>query len=269
MDRIQIIGILLVRNEDLFFEQVVINILGFCDRVIIADHRSRDNTGEIGRMYAQRYPHVAYHRINSASMSHEMIKGYAGKNIWVFGVDGDELYDPEGLRPMRKKLLSGVFQNQWMILGNVLNVVNLDRAKMTADGYLAPPCRSMTKLYNFSAIKYWNGLCEERLHGGSIQFKKGFGKSLRYELFHTLSWEKSYFRCLHLCFLPRSSREVRVGKELYLRRNIAEKTSQNLYEKGRYLLGRLIGKREDSQLKREKYMRGNLSTHGVQSFFRR
>lgn len=269
MDQIKIVGILLVRNEDLFFEQVVKNILDFCDRVIIADHRSRDGTREIAQFLVQSHQHVEYHRIGSSSASHDLIKGYAGRNIWLFGVDGDELYDPDGLCRMRRKLLSRAFQDQWMILGNVLNVVDLDRAEMTADGYLAPPCRSMTKLYNFSAIQSWNGLCDERLHGGRIEFKKGFDRSLRCELFQTLSWKESYFRCLHLCFLPRSSKENWGGKGLFLRRNIAEKKSQNLYEKGRYFFSRLLGKREDSQLKREKYMRGNLSTHGVQSFFRR
>ncbi|MEI9897647.1 MAG: hypothetical protein WDN28_28255 [Chthoniobacter sp.] len=36
----QIVGITLVRNEDVFVERAVRNAIDFCDRLIIADHYS-------------------------------------------------------------------------------------------------------------------------------------------------------------------------------------------------------------------------------------
>ena len=68
-----------------------------------------------------------------------------------------------GLAEMRKRLFSGEYDAHWMILGNVLNCDLLELASMSAKGYLAPPCRSITKLYNFRLIRSWNGDTPERL----------------------------------------------------------------------------------------------------------
>ena len=38
----QIVAIMLVRNEDKFLRRAALNILGFCDRIFIADHQSQD-----------------------------------------------------------------------------------------------------------------------------------------------------------------------------------------------------------------------------------
>ena len=44
MPPVQIIGSVQVRNEDIYVGQAVVNILGFCDKVIITDHQSTDHT---------------------------------------------------------------------------------------------------------------------------------------------------------------------------------------------------------------------------------
>lgn len=41
-----IIGIVLVKNEDLFIDGVLTNILDFCDEIIVADNLSKDGTQE-------------------------------------------------------------------------------------------------------------------------------------------------------------------------------------------------------------------------------
>ena len=47
--------------------------------------------------------------------SHALVEGYAGTDTWVFGVDGDELYDPAGLTAFRAQLLDGAHR-EWFSL---------------------------------------------------------------------------------------------------------------------------------------------------------
>jgi glycosyltransferase involved in cell wall biosynthesis len=262
----RIIGIVLVQNEDLYIERVLSNIGDFCDEIIIADHRSKDRTSEISQNFFCQGCEINYQRIGDPSESHDLISGYAGRPVWIFAVDGDEIYDPHGLRRLRKKIEDGVFDNQWMILGNVLNCKMIDRVHGVASGYLAPPCRSMTKLYNFNAISAWNGPCPERLHGGSIEFKDGYDKSLRLDLYKTLSWDESDFRCLHLCFMRRSSLENESADQLQVRRNISDKDSQSLLRKLQEVCFKMIGISRESEWKKEKYMRGALETKSIADF---
>src|SRR5207302_4606979 len=86
-----------------------------------------------------------------------------------------------------------------------------------AEGHLAPPCRSMTKLYNFKAITDWPG-CTQRLHGGEPQFRKGYDSLQRRNLHCEYGWEESFFRCLHLCFLRRST----IDSNTLVRPNVTE-----------------------------------------------
>lgn len=263
----KIIGIVLVRNEDLYIEQVLFNICEFCDEIIVADNISKDKTAEIAGSFHHKDCIVHYHLIKNPSESHELISCYAGKPVWIFAVDGDEIYDPEGLRKLRTKLLGGQFDRSWMIFGNVLNCVGLDLDENLARGYLSPPCRSMTKLYNFNAISAWNGPCPERLHGGTIQFRDDFNKSMRLELHKQNTWENSEFRCLHLCFIKRSSLEKASNREhLRVRKNISDKRSEGVLQK---LVNRcisLIGVDHQSDWKKEKYMRGALVEKKVEPF---
>lgn len=258
----EIVGILLVRNEDLYIERAVRNVVDFCDRILIADHYSTDATWKIVQRLSREYDKIEGRRIWRTAVSHELIQPYAGTRTWVFGVDGDELYDPGGLARFREELLGGRFDRWWMIYGNVLNCTAIDLARREATGYLAPPSRSMTKLYNFSAITRWDGPCPERLHGGTPVFREGFDISLHYNLHEEVPWEKSNFRCLHVCFLPRSSADGGIGG----RPNPPELRSMSY-------LGRLglpfSGPRprdSSASWKREKYMQGELVTVNVASF---
>ena len=135
-----------------------------------------------------------------------LLEPYYGTNTWIFGVDGDEIYDPHGLCIMRERIMNGDFEGDWCIFGNVLNVVSISLERKTARGYLAPPSRSMTKLYNFQMIEDWRD-CPERFLGGEIKFKDGYHAGLRRQLHAEVSWEQSYFRCLHMAFMKRSTRQ--------------------------------------------------------------
>jgi glycosyltransferase involved in cell wall biosynthesis len=205
---VRIVGISLVRDEDRFVERAVRNVFGFCDELILVDHRSKDRTPEILERLAAESPiPAALHRVDDPAASHDLIKGLAGEDVWVFGVDGDELYDPRGLERLRERLLAGEAAEDWLLRANMLHCVELDEERGVATGYLSPPAPSVSKLFNFARIEAWAGDNPERLHDPSgLVFKPGAGPRKR-ELNREYAWGDSPFRALHVCFLRRSSRQ--------------------------------------------------------------
>lgn len=261
----RVVGIMLLRNEDLFVEQALRNILSFCDEVLITDHRSQDRTPQILARLQQEFPErITLHPIAHPRESHELIRPYAGTDTWIFGVDGDEIYDPAGLARFRAQLEHGDYADQWALFGNVLNVKSWDTSLRTAQGHLAPPCRSMTKLYNFRLITDWRGRgCIERLHGGTVYFKPGFHEMLRVNLHEQQPWDAAAFRCLHLCFLRRSSRDAAGAPP---RKNIMD---VNAWTPGKIAtkLRALLTGRPAPDWKEQRYARGPLVSESFEPFF--
>ena len=264
MARRQIIGVVLVRNEDLRIRQAVENVAAFCDRIILADHGSTDGTPEILRQLAAAHPHVTYHRIASPRESHDLIAGFADTDTWIFGVDGDELYDPAGLARMRQRLFAGEFDDWWMVFGNVLNCDAIDSARKTAAGFLAPPCRSITKLYNFRLIRSWTGDTPERLHGGRIVFHPGHDASARRYLHEEIPWADSPLRCLHTCFVARSSADAATP---LVRENIMDVHAGGILRKMQRGWKMLRGVPLESDWKKSRYHRGERVTIDARAFF--
>src|ERR671925_521346 len=164
----RIVGISLVRDEDRFVERAIRNVFGFW---------------------------------------HDLIKGHAGEAVWVFGVDGDELYDPVGLARFREQLLAGEAAEDWLVRANMLHCVELDEEHGRPTGNLSPPAPSVSKLFNFARIEAWDGDNPERLHDPSgLVFKPGAEPRKR-ELNREYGWDDSSFRALHVCFLRRSSQQ--------------------------------------------------------------
>jgi hypothetical protein len=260
----QIVASILVKNEDLFVEEAVRNITGFCDRIIISDHHSTDGTWKILQRLAEEFPSIDLARIGHPRDSHTLIQPLANSKTWIFGVDGDEIYDPAGLLRLRSELLAGRYDDWWVLFGNVLNCVALDRVAGTASGYLAPPSRSMTKLYNFDAITAWDGPCTLRLAAGTIRFKPPFDAARRADLHKQLAWEDSHYRCLHTCFLRRSSLD---DEQPATRPNVSENSRGGITTFLRKAANRLTGQSNASDWKREKYARGELVTMDATNFF--
>ena len=257
----RVVGIVLVRNEDVFVEQAIRNVADFCERIHAVDHVSTDRTWEILRALAAEYDHLEVRRVRHAGESHRVVEAYAGSETWVFGVDGDELYDPARLADFREDLLGGAYAGVFKVASNVLNCVELDQGRAT--GYLSPPSRSITKLYNFAALDSWRGDGAERLHGGTPAFRPGYDERSVDNIGECLSWDETPLRCLHMCFLPRSSKDA--GATM---RPILEETS--LHDRSpRGALKRMLLRRrrpEVSEWKREKYMRGELVTVDASPF---
>lgn len=261
----RIIGILLVRNEDLLVERAVRNAARFCDEWILCDHRSTDQTASILERLAGDLPCARLHRITGPRESHELIKPFCGTNTWIFGVDGDEIYDPAGLERMRARMMLGEFVGSWMILGNVLHVTSLSSNGAEAKGHLTPPCRSMTKLYNFAAIESWDGYCPERLHGGHPVFREGFSGKERRNLYEETEWAAADFRCLHLCFSRRSSQDAAETA----RRNIMETYGSSRWHKWMAPLRRAMGTARPDTWKEQRYRRGPEVSVDARPFFAR
>jgi hypothetical protein len=205
--RTLIVGSVLVHDEDVFVEQAVRNAVVFCDRIHAVDHMSSDGTWDILRGLAAEYDHLEVRRARHARVSHEVLEPYVGTDTWILRIDGDELYDPNGLARLRESLLEGAHRDVFRVLGNVLHAVDLDREQVTASGYLSPPSRPISALYNLGALESW-ARSPQRLHAGEPVFRSGFGWNLTESLYRHFAWQDSPLRCLHVCFLRRSGNET-------------------------------------------------------------
>ena len=85
----RVVGSVLVRNEDGYLERAIRNVAGFCDRIHVLDHQSRDRTPEILGRLAEELDHLEVERSASAEVSHRQLQPYVGTDTWVLGVDGD------------------------------------------------------------------------------------------------------------------------------------------------------------------------------------
>lgn len=246
----RILGVVLVRNEDRFLEQALKNASAFCDQFLLFDHRSEDGSAGILREFAARHGDARWTTIRHPSESHKALSSYAGQDLWVFGVDGDEIYDPAGLVSLRERICAGEFQHEWMLMGHCLHTEELDFARSLARGFLAPPSRSITKLYNFRALESWGGKSQERLHGGTPVFRPGYHADRKRLLFGECSWDESPLRCLHVCFCNRST-----ASDAATRKNIDEIYNRRLPAWMQRVMSRLpvLGR---SVWKKERYRRG-------------
>ena len=268
-----VIGIVLVRNEDVFLEQAIRNVAGFCDRILAFDHVSSDRTPSILTCLAAEFDHLTVTRTHDARESHRAVESLAGSDAWALGVDGDELYDPAGLARLRPLLEEGAFADAFHVKGHVLNCTKLHPSRITAAGHMAPPSRPVTKLFNLDAVEGWSG-CPERLHAGDPVFRAGFDwSSLRYVSAET-DWSTDPLRMLHVCFLRRSSQDD--AAEGAARRNLSE--SGMFYRGPRGVLHRLRHRRridprireyqaKGSTWKDEWYARGPVVSVDARPFF--
>jgi glycosyltransferase involved in cell wall biosynthesis len=267
----KIIGIILVKNEDIFIMHSIKNIIRFCDKIIILDNYSTDKTHEIIKNIKNKFPNkIDYSRIKKISQSHKYIESYANKKNWIFRVDGDEIFDEKRLLILKKDIKKNKYNNFWRLGGVSLNCTELDNK--FAKGFLSPPSKTTGVLFNFNAIKSWTNCRVERLHYGDIIFKNGFNHN-KIKFLGT-NWENSKLRNLHFFFFKRSSRE----KENIVARNAPFEIGKNRYLKSQiryfaYLMISLIkgnmklkslfyllkkNERLESLRKIEQYCKGNL-----------
>lgn len=192
----QIIGVVLIRNEDLHIRWVLQNILEFCDEIMVLDNYSTDATYEVVKQFARENPKIQLRRWRNANTSQKALRKFYSTNSWVFAVDGDEIFDPTELAKLRLRIDSGELNDFYSISCCYFNCMAVDKTKQTASGYI--DINQGMKLYNFSLVKGWENEKRQRCHGVPI-FNYPFGRK-NYQL-----QTGSQFDCLHLCFCQRSS----------------------------------------------------------------
>lgn len=269
----QILGVWLLRDEEYFTAWSLMNAVEFCDRVLVMDNRSRDRTREIVEAVAARYGHIEIRDVEDAYDTHKYLEAFAGTRTWVFGVDGDEVYDPAGLVRLRTRLLAGAFDAHWHVVGHTLHALGLRFDRARAFGHAQPATPGITKLYNFGAVESWRPGRHERLHGlRSVVFRPGYGRDSVLHTWRREHWDGADFRCLHLCFMPRSPLDEPTGGgdiEPTGRVNPAERMKARalLHRARRAVLRRLDPRRDAKRnYKNRQYARGPVATFDIAGF---
>ena len=261
----QIIGIFLVKNEEYFISWSLMNVAHFCDRIIVLDNLSTDRTKEIVKNIANIHNHIELIDVKDANNTQQYLKQFFGSATWVLGVDGDEIHDPIGLARLRSRIHSGEFDQYWSVSSQYLHVTNFDFTEAIVRGYTSPPAKAGLKLYNFNAIDNWHSKWSrrERLHGKGLRFREGYSKQRSYRFPLETYWNLADFRCLHLCFLSRSSIELTEASSnrLSKRKNPAESK----------ILRRFTRKIEQlnpnsSDYRRKRYARGKVAAFDLSGF---
>ena len=209
---IKIIGICVIKNEDIYIERVLKNIVSFCDEIRVVDNCSTDSTVSIVKDFLKMHSNVSLEHLSDISLSHSIVQKYVGTDTWVFLVDGDEIYDPHGLSRLKPSILNGKYKNCWMVRGYFYHLIDLDMNSKKAVGYLAPPSKDPNKLYNLSLLKSWAvdrevpiGHCVTHVFKNSRYSSSK--KPKKKKLYHNYSWDDCPLRCVHTRMLKRSSQE--------------------------------------------------------------
>ena len=69
-----IVGVVLVRNEDVFLEQAIRNVAEFCDRIVAYNHLSNDRTPNVLARLAGELDHLTVTRTPDARDSHRAVE---------------------------------------------------------------------------------------------------------------------------------------------------------------------------------------------------
>lgn len=261
----KIVAICQIHNEDIYIKQVLRNIIDFCDFILVANHKSTDNTEKIVKELAEVNPKIKYQEINHPRVAHEMIRAYAGTPTWIFPVDGDEIYDPKCLPPLRESILKGDYDRYRQIYGNSFHCTEIDNNGLIAMGYLSPPSRTVTKLYNFGALVDWKGPVTEKCLGGEIIFQPGYKETDNYSFYDKHSWDDSPFRLLHCCFVKRSSKQA---ESQIARPQVGEVDFGGPITRLKRFMKKFVGEHQSSPYKFEKYQKGDLVRRDVSLFFK-
>ncbi len=261
----QILGVMLVKNEEFFISWSLMNIVDFCDHIIVLDNCSTDRTYQIAECISTLQKNVEVIVVRNANDTQKFLVDYFGTQTWVFGVDGDEIHDPVALGKLKTRLQKSEFDQYWAISSIYCHVTNIDFGRSIARGYSSPEAKAGLKLYNFNAIDNWisNWRKRERLHGPGKRFRPGYSEEHIYDFSIHESWQTTDFRCLHLCFFPRTLKEAKniYSHTTYKRKNPAE---SRILRKLTRNIERLNPRRLDYRQKR--YARGSIDSFDIKNF---
>ena len=264
----KILGIYLAKNEEFFTAWSLMNVVDFCDSILVLDNRSTDRTQQIARNIANKRGSIEIVEVSNANDTQKFLKPYFGTDTWVFGVDGDEIHDPTALLHLKSRIEAGDFKKYWALSSRYCHVTQFNIGKSICWGYTQPESKANVKLYNFNAIDNWISRWRkrERLHGPGRKFRPGFSEKSIYSFSTVGTWDDSQFRCLHLCFYPRSPIEYETQQQLsesFNRNNPAESRPLRRFTRS---IAQLKSKRDDYKTKR--YALGPLRQFNISAFGR-
>ena len=148
----KIIALMMTYNEEFHIEQSIKNIWDFCDEIIAIDTFSQDNTRDILRQFECNKFRVIECPIEN---THDIVDQYSGSDVWLFGCNGDELYDKHGLMKLRHKFVADKYNEFFRVYGVYLHVIEHDPETNLCKGYFGPPSHNPFKLYNMTHVKSW------------------------------------------------------------------------------------------------------------------
>lgn len=245
----KIIGVTILKDEDIWIGKAIENLLEFCDDFIILDNGSTDNTKEIIKKIGLDVIHES-----NLQKTHDYILDYVGKNYWIHGFGGDEIFDPTGLIQVREKILNGYYKNTFQVYPYFLHAIKLNDDYTQATGYLAPPSHPPGKLYNFNLIESWNNNYRNHIF---LEKPRILKKNIIEEDkdFHKLSWDKCPYKCLHTRFFKRSTLEQKesIGGKLNPADLLGKNNKKDFGNKPNYN-------------ERKKYKIGDLTTVDIKKF---
>lgn len=190
-----IIAVMMVKNEDLYIDMVIEGVQEFADDILFIDTGSTDGTVDIARAMG-----VTPITEPDLLKTHDYVQGFAGQDMWLFGVDGDEIYDRAELRRMRKQMADGQYDGAYQVQGWYLHVEAMGGG--TARGYFGPPSHAPTKLYNMKNIPAWPSDGKRTLFHPKTRTTTGEKMRAQPD-----TWQQTPLRCLHTRFLTRSTLE--------------------------------------------------------------
>lgn len=213
----QIIGVCLIRNEEHFVAWSIMNAIEYCDRILVLDNRSTDRTRSIVEAISGLHSHVEIVDVDDAYDTHRHIEPFVGTRTWVSAIDGDEIYDPIGLSRLRRQIHKGELDSYWALYPHALHLMKANLTEARASGYATPDAKFGMRCFNLDAMVRWHPGRHERLHGlKSIILKPGYSRQDVFMASEHDSWDEASYRCLHLCFMPRSSLDQRTDTNVEL-----------------------------------------------------
>lgn len=200
-----IIGLMMVKNEDIYLKRAIRCIKDFCDEIIVIDTGSTDGTIDIAKREG-----VSLHIEHDLTKTHQFVERHAGDNVWIFGVDGDEIYDPAGLERLKPNIKKNYYNYAYQLQGHYIHALDIAGNEVT--GHMGPPSHTPGKLYNMRNIHSWPS------DGKHILFlSRPMDYSWKKMRPAPDTWELTPMRCVHTRFLRRSTKECSetVGRRLH------------------------------------------------------
>tara|TARA_Y100000310_G_C20685231_1_gene818546 strand:+ start:1294 stop:2433 length:1140 start_codon:yes stop_codon:yes gene_type:complete len=220
----RVVGILQVKNSDLFISTVIENTLDMLDWLVILDNNSTDNTLKIVKQLSSKNDNIITKEILTVNSGGRFLHSLCGTDTVVVKIDADEVWCPYYSKNLRNELVTQDF-NQYCCLkihDGWFHVDGIDINNEVCSGKYED-----MKLYYFGNILAW---CQptERLHGIPRTLRDGVEQDSNRQLeTSTPTGRPAILHFPFLCLSSNGKDDFRPGIEKNKQRYI-EKNKKNL-----------------------------------------